>query len=234
MNRIIFKTGDLFKSNRQTLVNTINCVGVMGAGIAKKAKQLFPLMYREYVQLCKDRCIQPGKPYLWKNPDAQAQWILNFPTKDHWKAPSQLEWIEQGLDFFVKNYKDWGVQSIAFPALGCGHGGLWWIDVKPVMEKYLGNVDLPLEIYRPQLTSAEKALMHVKSDLLLALKDKITDIELVRSMYSGNDKWSDWTRAKTLTIRIIVSSETTWDFENIQSVILKTYGIMINFKVTKN
>ena len=229
---MILKSGDLFRSDKQTIVNTINCVGVMGAGIAKKAKQLFPVMYKDYVERCKNKFVLPGNPYLWKNPDIHEHWILNFPTKNHWRNPSKLEWVEQGLEFFLRNHIEWGITSIAFPALGCGNGGLWWIDVKQVMEKYLSKVDVPIEIYRPQLTSAEKALMHAKSDLIHRFQDKIKDIELVRSLYLGKDKWSDWSRAQTLTVRVIVNSEIMLDLENIQSMILKKYGVKIIFKMT--
>jgi len=232
MYNIKFKSGDLFKSDKQTLVNTVNCVGVMGAGVAKKAKQLFPSMYEDYSVRCEKKSVQPGVPYLWKNPEPNAQWILNFPTKDHWRNPSKIEWIENGLKCFLENYKDLGISSIAFSALGCGKGGLWWVDVKPIMEGYLCQLDISVEIYRPQIKSTEKAVMHAKSELLKQFKEQIQDIELVRSLHTGENKWYDWTKENTISLRIVGISESDSILDELQSMILKKYNVRIQFKVS--
>lgn len=119
-------------------------MGVMGAGIAKSFKKRYPLMYKEYRSKCEEKKIKIGRLFLFKSLD---RLIINFPTKIHWRNNSKLEWIELGLDYFVKNYHKWNIKSVAFPQLGCGHGELNWKDVKPIMEKYLKPLDLRVEIY---------------------------------------------------------------------------------------
>jgi O-acetyl-ADP-ribose deacetylase (regulator of RNase III) len=127
----------------QTIVNTVNCVGVMGKGLALEVKKRFPDVYRRYRKACKRGQLGIGKLQLVKTP---AAWVLNFPTKRHWRGPSNLPDIEEGLKKFVSTYKRKAITSIAFPPLGCGAGGLKWEDVKPVMEKYLAGLD-GIEIY---------------------------------------------------------------------------------------
>ena len=134
----------VFNVDTQTIVNAVNCVGVMGAGIALEFKLRFPKMYDDYVNKCRQREIQIGKPYLYR--DYSTPWIMNFPTKHHWKYPSKLIWIEQGLEYFVSNYKQGEVTSIAFPKLGADRGRLDWNDVKALMERYLQTVDIEVHI----------------------------------------------------------------------------------------
>lgn len=144
---IKFLIGDLFESKMQTLVNTVNCVGVMGKGVAFEFKKRFPEMYRDYTIRCKAKQVKPGIPYLYS--DLFGTSILNFPTKDHWRSGSRLDDIVRGLDLFVENYRSWGITSIAFPPLGCGNGGLEWHSVGPVMYQKLMQLDIPVEIYAP-------------------------------------------------------------------------------------
>lgn len=139
--------GDLFESKTHTLVNTVNCVGVMGKGIAQAFKKHYPQMFAEYVELCKTKKVHVGVPYLYK--DFSGNSIINFPTKDHWRSPSKLENITNGLDIFIKKYKEWNVKSVAFPPLGCGNGGLDWEMVGPVMYNKLKELDIDIEIYAP-------------------------------------------------------------------------------------
>ena len=136
---------NIFKSKSTALVNTVNCVGVMGAGIAKEFKLRFPEMFKDYVKKCNTNEIRIGKLDIYKINDRKI--IINFPTKDHWKYPSKLEYIEKGLIDFVKNYKSWNIISIAFPQLGCGKGGLKWNDVKYLMKEYLIDLDINIEVY---------------------------------------------------------------------------------------
>lgn len=144
MPSLIYSDDSVFSLEKtQTVVNTINCVGVMGAGIALEYKLRYPKMYEDYVINCRKHEVKIGIPYLYKNDD---KWILNFPTKKHWKDDSKLEWIESGLKYFSENYKHWGITSIAFPKLGTAHGGLIWEDVQKIMESYLENLDIPVFI----------------------------------------------------------------------------------------
>lgn len=140
---ITYVRTNIFESNAQVLVNTVNTVGVMGKGLAKEFKRLYPDMFKTYQKFCEEGLLSIGKLQLYKTPN---KWILNFPTKANWRYPSKLEYIEAGLKKFVANYERIGIKSIAFPMLGCGNGGLSWEDeVKPLMEEYLS--DLPIDVY---------------------------------------------------------------------------------------
>lgn len=147
VNEMIVKIGDLFSSKAKTLVNTVNCVGVMGKGIALEFKKKYPKMFAEYEQLCSRKELQPGKPYYYS--DLYGSSIINFPTKDHWRSPSKLSYIVSGLDWFRENYQKYGIESVAFPPLGCGNGGLPWTVVGPLMYSKLFDLPIEIEIYAP-------------------------------------------------------------------------------------
>ena len=139
-----YREDSIFDSPAQTLVNTVNCVGVMGKGLALAFKQRFPAMYVAYRQRCQDGLLAVGKLQLWRGP---AQWVLNFPTKDHWANPSRLEYLTAGLRKFVAVYAAKRITSIAFPPLGCTNGGLDWEQVRPLMESYLQSLPIPVYIH---------------------------------------------------------------------------------------
>lgn len=143
---IEFKKGNIFNSNSQTIVNTINCVGVMGKGIALVFKLRYPLMFDIYRDHCKNKLIGIGKLWLYKG-ESNAPWVLNFPTKFHWKYPSKLGYLEKGLEKFVSTYKHQHITSIAFPLLGTHNGGLDKEVVLNMMSHYLNDLDIPVEIY---------------------------------------------------------------------------------------
>ena len=138
--------GDLFASACQALTNPVNCEGVMGKGLAKVFKERWPSMYKEYQNACASGDLRIGKPILWKGPD---KWVVNFPTKESWHHPSKIEYIEQGLWALASNLKEWGIASLALPALGCGLGGLEWAEVKKRIMSLLGNESIPIEVYEP-------------------------------------------------------------------------------------
>lgn len=139
--------GDLFSSQAQTLVNTVNCVGVMGKGVALEFKKRFPALFGDYVARCSGKQVRLGEPYVFR--DAGGKLIVNFPTKNHWRSPSRLIDIEHGLDYFVQHYADWGITSIAFPPLGCGNGGLEWSEVGPLIHGKLHRLPINVEVYAP-------------------------------------------------------------------------------------
>ena len=141
------KTGDLFSSQAQTLVNTVNCVGVMGKGVALAFKERFPDMFKEYVRLCEVGRVRLGEPYLYKQ--LAGPWVLNFPTKDHWRSVSKLSDIVNGLNYLEHHYKDWGISSLAVPPLGCGQGGLEWRVVGPTLYRHLQKLNIPPELCTP-------------------------------------------------------------------------------------
>lgn len=141
---LIYRRTSIFESPAQTLVNTVNCVGVMGKGLAQAFRDREPDMYAAYKRICDQKALTPGKLWLWRG---RGSWVLNFPTKIHWRNPSKLEWIEDGLAKFVSAYEAQGITEISFPLLGCGNGGLDWEDVRPVMEHYLSQVSIPVYIH---------------------------------------------------------------------------------------
>jgi len=137
-------TGNIFTTKAQTIVNTVNCVGVMGAGIALECRLRYPDLFGDYVLICKENRLRPGKLWMYKASD---RWILNFPTKDDWKAPSREEYLHLGLRKFLDTYQPRGIDSIAFPLLGADRGGLSADSSKRVMEEYLSKANIPVEIY---------------------------------------------------------------------------------------
>ena len=144
MNTVNVLTGNIFTSRCQTLVNTVNCAGVMGAGLALECRLRWPVMFEKYVQLCEDGAMQVGRLWLYREPE---RWLLNFPTKKHWRQPSHESYLRQGLEKFMQTYQERGIQSIAFPLLGAQHGGLDPQRVLKLMLTTLENCDIPVEIY---------------------------------------------------------------------------------------
>lgn len=140
--------GDIFQSKAQTLINTVNCVGIMGKGIAAEFKKQDPEMFKDYVVRCERSEVKPGIPYLFKGLMFTHQ-IINFPTKSHWRAASRIEDIEKGLKILSAKYKEWDIKSIAIPPLGCGNGQLLWESVGPLIYKYVSKWDIPVELFAP-------------------------------------------------------------------------------------
>ena len=142
---ILYVKGNLFNSPAQVLVNTVNTVGVMGKGVALEFKRLYPEMYKQYRALCEAGQFDIGLLWLYKSSN---KWVLNFPTKKHWRNPSRVEYIEAGLQKFVATYVEMGIHSIAFPPLGCGNGQLdFEQQVQPLMHRYLRNLPIDIFIY---------------------------------------------------------------------------------------
>ena len=136
--------GNLFASNAQALVNTVNCVGVMGKGVALEFRRRFPQMFEEYRQICDARMLRPGQiwPYRKGKP-----WVLNFAVKDDWKHPSRLEWVESCLQKFADSYRKLGIRSVAMPWIGAMNGRLPWEQVHAMMRDYLRNLpDVDIEV----------------------------------------------------------------------------------------
>ena len=142
---LTYLTTSLFDSPAQTLVNTVNTVGVMGKGIALVFKQLYPEMYEQYRELCLAGKLDIGKLYIYRTPN---KIIVNFPTKKHWRSRSRVEYIEAGLEEFIGTYDKYGISTVSFPQLGCGNGELdWERQVQPVMERYLKDLPIPVYIH---------------------------------------------------------------------------------------
>ena len=139
--------GDIFESRAQTHVNTVNCVGVMGKGIALGFKTRYPDMFDDYVRRCAAGSVRLGRPYLYRR--LMTPWILNFPTKDHWRSMAHLSSILEGLDYLEHHYRQWEITSLAVPPLGCGEGKLEWRVVGSSLYRSLSRLDVSVEMYAP-------------------------------------------------------------------------------------
>lgn len=157
----------LFESPARVLVNTVNTVGVMGKGVALEFKKRFPKMYRLYRGHCKAGRLRIGGLWLYRTP---GRWVLNFPTKAHWRYPSKTKYIRVGLEKLVATFQDRGIDSISFPLLGCGNGRLDFdTQVRPLMEQYLRSLPIPVYIHRRQESSSFVA-EHEELDLFSSIR----------------------------------------------------------------
>lgn len=145
-------SGDLLRANAQALVNAVNCVGVMGRGIAAQFKRQYPRNFHEYALACKRGEVAPGKMFVVQTGQvACPQFIVNFPTKRHWRDSSRMEDVESGLFALAEEVERRGIRSIAIPPLGCGLGGLRWEDVRPrIEEAFVGLPDVLTLVFEPQ------------------------------------------------------------------------------------
>ncbi|WPQ64584.1 macro domain-containing protein [Chitinophaga sancti] len=176
-----FIVGNLLDSNTQALVNTVNTVGVMGKGIALQFKEAFPHNFKIYVEDCKKGLLKPGKLLVVKENTLHGEKvIINFPTKVEWYQKSKYEYIEEGLKDLVKVIRDYKIESIAIPPLGCGNGGLKWDKVKQIIIQYLSGIEgVSIKIYEPneevkkilkkQNPNKEVSLTPAKAMLLYAM-----------------------------------------------------------------
>lgn len=160
---ITYLDGTVFNAPAKTYVNTVNCAGIMGAGIALEFKLRYPEMFDDYMDKCKSKQMKVGIPRIFEYNDKL--WIMNFPTKGHWRYPSKMVWIEEGLKYFAENYKKRNIESIAFPKLGTNNGGLDWAEVKKLMDKYLGNLDIDVYICLDEKNEAEGAEKEMLDEL---------------------------------------------------------------------
>jgi O-acetyl-ADP-ribose deacetylase (regulator of RNase III) len=148
---ISFTQGNLLEANVEAVVNTVNTVGIMGKGIALMFKDKFPANFAAYARACERKDVRIGTMFVTENQQLFGQkWIINFPTKIHWRTRTKIEWIEEGLEDLVRVIADKNIRSIAVPPLGCGNGGLDWGDVRPLIVDALGDIaDLEVIVYEP-------------------------------------------------------------------------------------
>lgn len=198
MAAIELKTGDLFTAGTDALVNTVNCVGIMGRGVALQFKKAYPLNFREYEAACKAGEVQPGRMFIHETGKFAPRFIINFPTKRHWKGKSRMEDIESGLAALARDVQELGIKSIAIPPLGAGLGGLDWDEVRPRIEGALRDVpNLDVVIYEPKgapevvkskdvpnMTEGRASLVILMQQYLKGLLDPfVTLIEAQKLMY---------------------------------------------------
>jgi O-acetyl-ADP-ribose deacetylase (regulator of RNase III) len=143
--------GNLLEAKAEALVNTVNCVGIMGKGIALQFKQAFPENFKAYAQACRKGEVRPGKMFVFEtgriyNP----RYLINFPTKRHWKGKAKIQDVRAGLQALVQEIKRLGIKSIAVPPLGCGNGGLEWSAIRPLIEQALSEVpEVKVTLFEP-------------------------------------------------------------------------------------
>lgn len=167
--------GNIFTSKAQVIVNTVNCIGVMGAGLALECRLRYPDMFERYVKICDEGLLEPGKLWLYKD---NTPWILNFPTKKHWRYPSKESYLRDGLQKFCDTYKSREIESIAFPLLGADKGGLDKSVSRSILIEYLSDLDIDIEIYEYD--------PRVSDSLYLELEEWFLSTELVDiSMLTG-------------------------------------------------
>lgn len=141
--------GDLFSSPAQTLVCTVNTIGVMGAGVAKVFKEKYPDMFQAYKRACRDGHFRKYRTFFYRVSDTRN--VLCMMTKGHWKYPSKPEWVEASLHEIARRYQEYGITSLALPPPGCGNGGLlWWEEVEPLVSSILGPLPIPVDVYVPK------------------------------------------------------------------------------------
>jgi O-acetyl-ADP-ribose deacetylase (regulator of RNase III) len=196
-------SGNLLEAKSEALVNTVNTVGVMGKGIALQFKKAFPEVFRKYAKDCKEGAVQLGRMHVVDvgGVTSGPRWIINFPTKAHWKSKSRLSDIEEGLEDLIRVVRELGIQSIAIPPLGCGYGGLNWSQVLPVIESAFASVpevevllftpggapaaaSMPNRTERPNMTAGRAALLLLMDQYLSGLLNPfVTLIEVHKLMY---------------------------------------------------
>lgn len=155
MDTIEYKTGDMFEEPTEAIVNTVNCVGVMGKGIALEFRRRWPENYRAYKKLCDAKQLMPGRMFVFDNhdlfSDGKHKYLINFPTKQHWRSKSKIEYIRDGLDDLVRQLRILEIASVALPQLGCGNGGLEWSEVRPLIEERLAELpEVRFVVFAPE------------------------------------------------------------------------------------
>src|SRR5271156_4530317 len=186
------KSGDLLKENVDAIVNTVNCVGVMGKGIALQFKQRWPRNFQAYEAACKRKEVKPGKVFIYDMGEwAKPRYIINFPTKTHWRGDSKIEYIESGLRDLVSEVGRRKIKSIALPPLGCGNGGLDWNDVRRLIAAaFEAQPDFQVGVFEPSGAPPPREMANLteKPKLTAARAAIIKVISIYREMEYGLSK----------------------------------------------
>ncbi|MFZ4790501.1 MAG: macro domain-containing protein [Candidatus Competibacteraceae bacterium] len=172
--------GSIFTSKCKTLVNTVNCVGVMGAGIALEYRLRYPDMYKKYVEICVKNQLSVGNLWLYKS---DAKWILNFPTKKHWRYPSKKEYLNNGLKKFLETYESKGITTIAFPLLGTDKGGIDQDESLQIMKSHLNHISIDIEIYKRDRNAKDDLYDKIRDWLIKENIEEISKITKLRKDY---------------------------------------------------
>lgn len=193
-----YAQGDILRADAEALVNTVNCVGVMGRGVALHFKRAYPENYRAYAAACKRGEVEPGRMFVYDTGGRSPRLIVNFPTKRHWRGKSRIEYIEQGMHALVREIREREIHSIAIPPLGSGLGGLDWQQVRPLIERALAQVPQvrailyepggatpePVAARAPKMTAGRAALVGLIGRYLSGMMDtSISLLEVHKLMY---------------------------------------------------
>lgn len=162
---IDYRTGDILKDESEALVNTVNCVGVMGRGIALQFKDAYPENFKEYAAACEREDVKPGKMLVYETSELTGpRYIINFPTKRHWRGKSRIQDIESGLRGLIEVLREKRIRSIAIPPLGSGLGGLNWADVRPLIERAMQELpDVRVTVYEPKGAPSTETMSHSRN-----------------------------------------------------------------------
>ena len=153
---IHFTAGNIFAQPAEAIVNPVNCVGVMGRGLALQFKRRHPDAFLAYRQACRQRALRPGRVFVFGTERSTPRWIAHLPTKDHWRDPSTLGYIRAGLDSLADAIHRHGMRSIAIPPIGCGLGQLRWDTVRPLIAARLGDLSCTVVVLEPASSPARK------------------------------------------------------------------------------
>lgn len=233
-------TGNILTADAEALVNTVNCVGIMGRGIALQFRKAFPENFKAYEAVCQRGALQPGQMFVFQTGQlTNPRYIINFPTKRHWKGKSRLADIEAGLKALVVEVRRLGIRSIAIPPLGCGQGGLDWVEVRPRIENALTSVpDVRVLLFRPtgtpapmtaplshrvpQMTAGRAALVGLMQRYLAGLMDPfISLLEVHKLLYFMQEA------GEPLKLRYVKGLYGPYA-ENLRHVLLSIDGYMIS------
>lgn len=248
---ITYTTGNIFDSGAECLVNTVNCEGYMGKGIAYQFKLRYPENNKDYVRACKSGELHIGTIH-WFTEDGKL--IVNFPTKNKWREKSQMSYVEGGLDLLVELIKDKEVTSIAIPPLGCGNGGLVWGEVKQVVEKKLNPIigKCDITVYEPskqyKAIAKEAPKLSVSSLVLLQVKMHLNDWGYLRMQkacffvnfflgdnYFKFDKWKfgPYSHAVDIVAKGIKEYQDYYHLDNSKDTYEQAYQVVISEKTNK-
>ena len=189
---IEYKNGDMFNEPTEAIVNTVNCVGVMGKGVALEFKRRWPDNFKAYKRLCDDKQLSTGQMFVFDNNDfldgGKHRYLINFPTKQHWRSRSKIEYVRDGLVDFVKQVRELGIRSVALPPLGCGNGGLDWAEVRPLIEAALAELpDVHFVIFAPAAEPSEQTEQsQVPSDLTAGRASMMVAFAELEKFFGGH------------------------------------------------
>lgn len=224
---ITYVEGSLFESPATTLVNTVNTTGVMGRGLAAEFKRLYPEMFRQYRELCEAQKIDVGTLWIYRT---EHKSVLNFPTKTDWRKPSRVEYIEAGLKALLREYEAAGLHSIAFPALGCGNGGLdFQSQVQPLMENYLKRMAATIYIYPHKHASLipEHRNVEEMSRWLHEVPEELSFPEVWRDLV---DAVRDTRILRTFTTHTAFTAETVTDPQAVRVRLGSGKTVLLNYE----